>query len=76
VFELIIEVLEELNPLCLVASDFLWFAKVLQVLVICSYFDGELSSKEVGSAAFKSEDDANEFFVMGIVILFCWLEAA
>jgi hypothetical protein len=71
VFELIIKVLEELNPSCLAADDFLWFTKVLQVLVICLYFNGELSSKEVGSATFESEDDASKFFIIGIIILFC-----
>ena len=42
VFNMVVEVLQELHPLGLVAGDFLWFLEVLEVFMVCSDTDGVL----------------------------------
>ena len=62
--------------MCLSASDFLRFTEVLEVLVVCTDFDNMLCSKKEWSAALKSEDNTGKLFVMRIIVLFSWEEAA
>ena len=74
-FQGIVEILEELNPSSLSPSYFLWFLEVLKVFVICKDFDGVLHTQEEGASTFEAKDDASEFFIMNIIILFSREEA-
>jgi len=69
VVQCIIEVLEEFNPSGLLAGNFLWFAEVLEVLVICEHFNRVLCTKKEGASTFKAKDDASEFLVMDIIVV-------
>ena len=75
-FNDVVKILEEFEPAGLLAHDFLGFPKVLKVLVVCVHPDWVLRTQKVGSAAFEAKDDACKFFIVGIIVLFCWLEAS
>jgi hypothetical protein len=74
--QLIIEILEVLDPAGLVASDLLRLAEVLEILVVGSNLDRLCSAEEEGSTTFESKENRCEFLVVGVVVLFGWEETS
>jgi hypothetical protein len=68
--QLVVKVLEVLDPVCLSASNLLWLAEVLEILVIGADLDGVCSPEEERSTTFESEQNCCEFLVVGVVVLF------
>jgi len=67
-FKGVVKVLEEFEPACLSAINFVRLAEVLEVFMISSYTNGMFHSKKEGATTFKSKDNCSEFFVMCIVV--------
>jgi hypothetical protein len=40
--------------------------------MVHSDVDGVVGAKEVGAAAFESVDNGGHFFIVNIVVSFCW----
>jgi hypothetical protein len=74
--QFIVEVLQVLDPAGLSASNLLWLAEVLEVLVVGTDLDGLCGAKEEGSTTFESEQDSGEFLVVGVIVLFGREEAS
>jgi len=70
VFKGVIKVLEEFEPACLSAINFLWLAKVLEVFVIGPDANGMFCSEKERATALKPIDYCGEFFVVHIVVAF------
>jgi len=67
--------LEELNPSSLLSSHLLQFVEILKVFVIGEDLDRVLHTQEEGASTFKRKDNAGEFLVIDIVVLFSREEA-
>jgi hypothetical protein len=68
--QLVVKVLEVLDPAGLSTSNLLWLAEVLEILVISADLNRVCSSKKEGTTTFEPKKNGGEFFVMGVVILF------
>jgi hypothetical protein len=68
--QFIVEVLKVLDPAGLSASNLLWLAEVLEVLVVGANLDWLCSTEEEGSTTLESEQDGCEFLVVGVIVLF------
>jgi hypothetical protein len=68
--QLVVEILEVLDPAGLTTSNLLWLAEILEVLVIGADFNGVCGSKKEGSTTFESKQDGSEFLVVGVIVLF------
>jgi hypothetical protein len=58
VLKSIIEILEELDPLGLVACDFLQFMEILKVFMICADADRVFRAQKERSTALKAKNNA------------------
>jgi hypothetical protein len=74
--QFIVEILQILDPVGLLASDLLWLVEVLEVLVVGLDLDWLCSTKEEGSTTLESEQDGCEFLIMSVVVLFSREETA
>ena len=52
------------------------FPEVLEVFMVSSYNDRVLCTKKVRATTFEAKYYPCEFFVMSIVVLFCWEETS
>jgi hypothetical protein len=68
--QFIVEILKVLDPASLAASDLLWLAKILEILVVGSDLDRLCSTEEEGSTTLESKEDCCEFLVVSVVVLF------
>jgi hypothetical protein len=68
--QLVVKVLEVLDPAGLSTSNLLQLMEVLEILVIGADLDWVCSSEEERSTTLESEQDGCEFLVVGIIVLF------
>jgi hypothetical protein len=68
--QLVVEILEVFNPLCLTAGNLLGLMEVLEVLVVGANLNRVCGTKEQRATAFKPEDYGSKFFIVGIIVLF------
>ena len=69
-FKGVVKVLEEFEPACLSAINFLRLAEVLEVFMVGPDANGMFRSKRERATALKPIDYGGEFFVMCIVVAF------
>jgi hypothetical protein len=63
------EVLKESDPTGLMASNFLWFAEILEVFMVCVNLNGMLCAEEEWLTTFEAKDDCGQFFIIDIIVL-------
>jgi hypothetical protein len=68
--QFVVEILEVFDLLRLSASDLLWLAEVLEILVISAHFNRVRSSKEEGATTFEPKQDSSEFLIVSVIVLF------
>ena len=64
-----VEVSKQEVPSCMSLIEVLHLLPVFQVSMVCEYSDGFLRSLEEYPPVFKSFDDCQEFFVVGVIVL-------
>ena len=75
-FKHIIEILKEFDPAGLAARHLLWFAEILEVLVVRQDSNRMSGTKEEGAATLEPKDNARQFTVVDVVVSFRWEETA
>ena len=65
---------EEEGPMGLATRELLFSAEVGEVIMVSPDFEGYVGAFEVVSEVFEGADDGEEFFVMNVVIEFCWIK--
>jgi hypothetical protein len=76
VLQSVVEVLEELDPAGLAASDFLRLSEILEVFVVGADANRVLGTEEERATTFEAENNTKELFVVGVVIGFRRKETA